>query len=147
MGPTTLTLFATQLSRHPSLKPLGLETMYARHPGQTDPRTGKRFVPAVHRDPERGASIFMYPRNDRYPDTMLPDGRTIEFHASTNVSIARQLDELVGREVTLYTQLGVGRDAHAREGKVVVDSSPKPGVYLLRLQPRAPASTRWADME
>lgn len=139
-----MNLFATQLSRHPSLKPVGLETMYARHPGQTDPRTGRRFVPAVHRDPDRGASIYMY-ANGKYVNAMLPDGRTIEYHPSTNQAITRQLDELVGKEVTLYTQLGAGRQAQAREGKVVVQKSPTFGVYHLLLQPQQ--TPRWADMD
>lgn len=136
-------MLATQLSRHPSLKPLGLQTMYARHPSQTDPSTGRKFVPAVHEDAMRGYSIFMYPKTRfGYEDRILPDGRTIEYHPSTNASITHQLDRLIGKEVTLYVQTD---RTQAREGRVVVEKPSESNVYHLQLRPQQHAA--WADMD
>lgn len=148
----TGTLFATQLSRHPSLRRVPLETMYARHPAQVD-ANGKRFVPAVHRG-QADTSLFIYPFNRfGYMDRILADGRTIEYHPSTNLRVNAQLRDLVGREVTLFAQVG---KREAREARVVVEHPEGLGddVFHLRLVtpslPEAPAPAKkvmWADME
>lgn len=157
-------LFATQLSRHPAMQRVALDTMYARHPAQVD-HEGKRFVPAVHRGPS-GSSLFLYPFSRfAYRDRVLPDGRTIEYHPSTNARTNGQLRALVGQEVTLYAQVGK-RDA--RQAKVVVEhpADLPEDVFHLRLVgagaapvPVAPAAATadtspppkkralWADME
>jgi hypothetical protein len=140
------TLLGTQLSRHPSLTPLGVQTMFDRHPQRTSPATGLAYSPAVHRDALRGASIYLNGLSDRHGNRMLPDGVTIEYRPSNSPEITRQLDDLVGQEVTLYAL--VGRE-QAREGRVAVGKQEDPqgrGVYHLRLQPKA-APLLWADME
>ena len=157
--PPGSTLFATQLSRHPGLQRLPLETMYARHPAQTD-HEGRRFVPAVYQGPA-GPSLFLYPFNRySYQDRMLPDGRTIEYHPSSNGRTNGQLRSLVGKEVTLYAQVG---RREARQARVVVEHPPDlaEDVFHLRLVTAAPSAAAapapqqqqqqrrvlWADME
>ena len=154
-------LFATQLSRHPSLHRVPLETMYARHPAQVD-HQGKRFVPAVHRG-AAGPSLFLYPFSRfAYGDRVLPDGRTIEYHPSANARTNGELRALVGQEVTLYAQVG---KREARQARVVVEQPPDipDNVFFLRIltpatapppQPAPPPAAAppgrkalWADME
>lgn len=157
-------LFAAQLARHPSLQRVALDTMYARHPAQVD-QEGKRFVPAVHRG-AGGTSLFIYPFSRyAYRDRVLADGRTIEYHSSTNAHTNGELRSLVGQEVTLYAQVGRG---DAREARVLVQQpadvpedvfhlrlvSPRlvspPGVEPAAAAPAAPPADKkrvlWADM-
>lgn len=154
MATSSTTLFATQLARHPSLRRVPLETMYARHPAQVD-SAGKRFVPAVHRGPA-DTSLFLYPFSRyAYQDRILADGCTIEYHPSTNARVNEQLRALVGREVTLYAQVG---RREAREARVVIEHPAGLGddVFHLRLVPGSlpdagppvvPAKkVMWADM-
>lgn len=134
-------LFATQLLRHGSLKAIDRDKMYRLHP-----RGGLPYTPVVHTDPVRGPSIFLYAYNNVYKDRILPDGLTIEYHASRNDAVNNDLNRLVGREVTLYAQLG---RHECRHGKVLVKPSTG-GVYHLRLLPPPPdapvQTTLWADM-
>ena len=146
--------FAAQLAAHAHLRPVPLQAMYAAHPAQVD-QAGRRFVPAVHHGP-RGPSIFLYPFSRfAYRDRVLPDGRTIEYHPSTNARTTAELRALVGQEVTLYAQVA-GREA--REARVVVQHPaglPDDVFHLRIVAPAAappaakPAVKRvmWADME
>lgn len=144
-------MFATQLLRHPSLRPMPLAEMYAAHPRVT--RGGKTFVPAVHVHPVHGPSIFLYPFSKfAYADRILADGRTIEYHPSRNALIDSDIASLVGREVVLYAQAG---RAEGRVGRVRVSRSDRADVYLLELQPQPDVDTKgvaavrvaWADMD
>ena len=150
-------MFAVQLGRHPSLSPLPWKTMCAKHPAKVG-ENGQRVVPAVHRGPDGAVSIFINPGNKyAYKNCMLPDGRTVEFHPSNSPAINRELHALVGREVTLYAQLG----REARQGRVVVEHPEGlqndvfhlrlvPAVPLPAVAPPPPAQTKkvlWADME
>lgn len=147
-------LFATQLSRHPAMQRVPMDTMYSRHPAQVD-HDGRRFVPAVHRGPA-GTSLFIYPFGRfGHRDRVLPDGRTIEYHPSASARAKGQLRDLLGQEVTLYAQ--VGRH-DARQATVRVEQPPDvpEDVYLLRLlvpvtrapvQQEPPKRVMWADMD
>lgn len=138
MAPTSQ--FATQLSRHPGLRPIGRETMYARHPSKTD-ATGRKYVPAVHVDPRRGPSIFLYPGTKYgYDDRLLADGVTIEYHPSRNALITSDIDSLVGKDVILYAQLG---RFECVEGRVRV-SQQSAKVYHLRILRQESAAARTA---
>lgn len=123
------TLFATLLARHPSLKPIPRDVMYARHP--RPPNAG--YTPPVHFDRQRGPSIFIS-ANGPYQDRLLPDGRTIEYHPSTNTQVNSDLESLLGKEVTLYASLARG---DCREGRVIVQKQTH-GVYHLCLLPLPP---------
>lgn len=145
-GGATASLLATQLLRHPSLTPVERSAMYALHPSKTD-ATGRRYVPAVHRDPRRGASVFVYPFSRHgYRDRMLPDGRTVEYSPSGNSVTNRDLDALVGQEVILYAQLG-GAPAHCRQGRVRVlkPRRDSPVFHLCILAPPTSPPTRARD--
>ncbi len=128
-------MLAVQLGRHPSLKPVDRDTVWARHPGVYDQKTRRKVVPAAHEDPP---SVFINPAKNKYGDRLLPDGRTIEFHPSTNDGVNALLDRLTGREATLYAFLG---NNTYRTGRVLVHSVSN-GVYHLGLVtpplPRAP---------
>lgn len=150
-----MSLLATQLLRHPSLKPIDRAAVWARHPGVYDPKTRRTVVPAAH-----DSSVFMNPVKNAYGDKLLPDGRTIEFHPSSSNLVNGRLQKLTGAEATLYVFLG--NDTY-RTGTVAVDRVAE-GVYHLRLvtpplpcqppprpppaeQPsRQPKKMLWADM-
>lgn len=152
-----MSLFVTQLLRHPSLSPIARDVMYAKHPARDGP-SGRRYVPTVHTDPQDGPSVFVNPLNKHgYHDRVLPDGRTIEYHSSVSATVNRDLRRLVGTEVVLYAMLG---RHECRTGRVVVE---KPAgvaaeVFHLRLLPpsepalefpSAPVAgprINWADM-
>lgn len=149
------TMLATQLSRHPSLKPVDRETVWKKHPGVYDRVKGRKVVPAAHEDPP---SVFINPVKNVYGDRLLPDGRTIEFHPSSNDAINGALHRLLGREATLYAFLGGNT---YRTGRVVVERrATADGVFLLTLVTpplpaagapadpvaAAPRKTLWADM-
>lgn len=141
------TLFQTQLLRHPNLRAIDRELMYARHPSKTDP-SGKRYVPAVNHHPAYGYSVFLYPGTKYgYDDRILADGVTIEYHPSTNSQLNNELGRLVGQEVTLYAQVG---KQECRQGKVTVGrpSSATQPVFHLKLMPLQPVARKglWADM-
>jgi hypothetical protein len=126
-------LLATQLARHPALRAVDRDTVWARHPGVYDRARGQKVVPAVHMSANGESSVFINPALNRYGDRMLADGRTIEFHPSTNDVVNGRLDRLLGREATMYAFLG--RDAY-RMGRVLVEAAAR-GVYHLRLAPAA----------
>ena len=154
-----MSLLATQLMRHPSLKAVDRDTVWARHPGVYDSRQGRKVVPAAHDSAGgREPSVFINPTKNAYGDRMLPDGKTIEFHPSTNNNVNGMLDRLAGREATLYAFLG---NNTYRAGKVVVKSVAN-GVYHLGLvtpplpqaalvaraePPRQQRRVLWADMD
>lgn len=125
-----MSLLAVQLCRHPSLKHVDRGTVWSRHPGVYDSKKGKTVVPAAYDNDQHGPSVFMNPVRNMYGDKLLADGRTIEFHASTNDMVNGKLDGLVGREATLYAFLG---NNTYRTGKVIVDTASSRGVYHLRL--------------
>lgn len=145
-------LLATQLSRHPSVRPIEWGEMCRAHPAKEV--NGTRFVPAVHRGGPAAESIFLNPSSKyAYNNTLLPDGCTIKYYCSNNREITADLRSLVGREVTLYAQVGRGQ---ARQGRVEV-AHPGGDVFHLRLVPPAtaaptaaaeqPKKMLWADME
>lgn len=155
-------LLATQLGRHPSLRAVDRELVWARHPGVFDAKKGRTVVPAVHEGAQGVVSVFMNSSKNNYGDRMLPDGVTIEFHPSTSDIVNGRLDRLAGKEATLYAFLGSNS---YRTGKIVVRDAPNGarGVYHLVLQRQqqqqlppaavaraaaaAPPRTLWADMD
>lgn len=143
-------LLSTQLSRHPSLRAVDREVVWAKHPGVTDARTGHKVVPTALLT-DNTASVFLNPEKNAYGDRILADGRTIEFHPSTSAKVNADLYRLVGREATLYAYLG---RAGYRTGRIRVERPPTmndDGVLYLRIQPpelpvAMPRGTAWADM-
>lgn len=156
-------MLATLLRRHPSLRAIDRETVWAKHPGVYDRTRGTKVVPAVHDN-----SVYMNPIKNAYGNKMLADGRTIEFRPSSNDLVNGKLDLLVGKEVNFYAMV----DPNVyRAGKVVVEKpAMADGVFHLRMVtpplrvaasvplPRQPlqkpptsstaaAATAWADME
>lgn len=141
------------LADDPCMHHIQKDAMYARHPAQRDPNTGRRFVPAVSRHPDHGPSIYLYSES-KYGNALLPDGKTIEYRASNNAAIDGALGELVGKHAVLYLQVGSGPRAKCRQGRVAV-SRPSAvggaggegdgvgeGVYHLRLR----SAPLWADL-
>lgn len=136
-----MSLFATQLLRHSSLRAIPRDVMWAKHPAREGP-SGHKYVPAVHTDPRDGPSIFINAMNKRgYEDRVLPDGRTIEYHASVSPAVNRELRRLVDSEVTLYAQLG---RHDCRVGRVVVEKPRGAADEVFHLRLVAPAGDRGA---
>lgn len=154
-----MSLLATQLCRHPSLRPVDRDTVWQRHPGVYDSKKGRTVVPAAYDAPPHGPSVFINPVKNAYNDRILPDGKTIEFHPSSSDLVNGRLDRLEGKEATLYAFLG---NNMYRTGTVTVHGASR-GVYHLRMvspplpqapppppppdDSHAPKRMLWADME